>query len=193
MLRVAGQYPSFIIPIPRDKNSTPRQDGDKEGDGRAAYEFYFLQWGFHGSPPPLPSAIPSGSISGNSESAAKIDLPQTTTVLFTPLEEYKLRKTFATPHLVLTHYAEFALTHGIVLLRGELTPTTAKDDPTTRGEFLLDQQEAQVMAVGVQKFYLWGQGGEEGENEREGLLKVFHEKPEDFKWEELLKYADTMQ
>jgi len=40
----------------------------------------------------------------------------------------------------------------------------------------------------VQKFYLWGEGNNEGQGER--LLKLFHEKPEEFKWEDLLKYCD---
>jgi len=44
----------------------------------------------------------------------------------------------------------------------------------------------------------FGEGGDVGpgrgplveEREGERLLKVFHEKPENFKWEELLKHAD---
>jgi len=43
----------------------------------------------------------------------------------------------------------------------------------------------------VQKFYLWGEKREaENGREAERLLKVFHEQPEAFKWEELLKHAE---
>jgi ATP synthase F1 complex assembly factor 1 len=170
MVRVAEKYPTFIVPI-------PRAGGD---DG--AYEFYFLQWGFHGAPLVLVATR---------ENAVN---PPTSTVLLTPLEEYKRREAFATPHLVLTHYTDLARTHGIVLLRGEITPVAADRKgagDAVHSEFLLGREEAHVMAVGVQKFYLWEQGGEEGVNERVRLLKAFHETPEDFKWEEVLKHANV--
>lgn len=54
---------------------------------------------------------------------------------------------------------------------------------------MLNQEDAQLLSMGVQKFYLWSNGnGQEREGER--LLKSFHEKPEDFRWEELLKHAN---
>ncbi len=53
---------------------------------------------------------------------------------------------------------------------------------------MLPQQDAQLLAVGAQKFYLWNDGS--GHGEREALLKTFHENPKDFKWEDLLKHTE---
>ncbi|TFY62475.1 hypothetical protein EVG20_g6688, partial [Dentipellis fragilis] len=125
-------------------------------------------------PPPPPSAESN---------------PRTATILFTPLLEYKLRQTFATPYLVLTFYPDLASSHDVVLLRGEITPAVAgAAAPDAQGDYLLSQQDAQLLALAVQKFFLWGGPGSE---ERKALLKAFHEQPENFKWEELLKHADV--
>jgi ATP synthase F1 complex assembly factor 1 len=118
--------------------------------------------------------------------------------LFTPLQEYKLRQSFATPYLILTFYPDFAQTHGIVLLRGEITPSAAaaaaipgQDISTAR--FLLSQIDAQLLAIGVQKFYLWGNesddSGQKGDRNAEKLLRQFHEQPEEFNWADLLEHA----
>ncbi|KAI0033644.1 ATP11 protein-domain-containing protein, partial [Vararia minispora EC-137] len=171
MVSVAARYPQFILPVPR----TPGEGADGK-----AYEFFMLQWDQYDAPPaPSASADPfAGKASESSGSAcADAPLPRTTTAIFTPLGEYKLRQTFAAPHLALTFYPDLADTHGLVLLRGELTPRAA--DPSA---FLLSQQDAQVLAMGLQRFYLWGTGGAE----REALLRTFHERPEEFKWEELV-------
>jgi ATP synthase F1 complex assembly factor 1 len=115
--------------------------------------------------------------------------PPVSTVLFTPLQEYKLRQNFATPYLILTNYTDLVSTHGVVLLRGEITPSAASADSTDPPTgFMLSQQDAQLLAMQLQQFYLWG-----GTNrEREELLRLFHEKPEDFNWEHLLKHADPV-
>jgi ATP synthase F1 complex assembly factor 1 len=99
------------------------------------------------------------------------------------LLEYKLRQTFATPYLVLTFYSDLASSHGLVLMRGEITPAAAAK--STTGDYLLSQHDAQLLAHGLQRFYLWGSS-----EEREKLLSDFHERPGTFKWEELLKHAD---
>lgn len=100
-----------------------------------------------------------------------------------------MRNSFATPYLVLTHYTEFARTHGVVLLRGEITPSSS-GAVGADGRYMLNQEDAQLLSMAVQRFYLWGEGGtREGAREGERLLKIFHEKPEEFKWEELLKHA----
>ncbi|CAL1696633.1 unnamed protein product [Somion occarium] len=178
MLDVATRYPTFIFPIPRENAQT----GEPISEGQRPAEFFFMQWDFHGAPlepKPQEDIFARPKVSKN---------PQTSTVLFTPLQEYKLRGTFATPHLVITHYPDLAETHGLVLLRGEITPS-----PTNNGSFgddgryLLNQQDAQLLALGVQKFYLWS----DGHKEREALLKRFHESPADFKWEELLKHSEV--
>jgi ATP synthase mitochondrial F1 complex assembly factor 1 len=109
--------------------------------------------------------------------------PRLATVIFTPLLEYKLRQTFATPYLVLTFYSDLASSHGLVLMRGEITPSAAKESAT--GHYLLSQHDAQLLAHGLQRFYLRGSN-----EEREKLLSDFHERPDTFKWEELLKHGD---
>lgn len=176
MLEVASQYPSFVIPVPRENAQVTPQ-----GELGQPTEFFYLEWGFHGSPPEVdisndPFNLPKPSTN-----------PHTSTVLFTPLQEYKVRNSFATPYLVLTHYTDLANSHGLVLLRGEITPSAANTELSQGdGRYLLGQQDAQLLAMAVQRFYLWN----EGKNERGELLRRFHEQPEGFKWEDLMKQAD---
>ncbi|KAI0651463.1 ATP11-domain-containing protein [Trametes meyenii] len=179
MLDVASKYPKFVIPVPRE-NAQVEGNSDEP-----AYEFYLMEWGFHG-PPPEPAT--SSDLFAQHKPSSN---PQTSTILFTPLQEYKLRTSFATPYLVLTHYTDLAKSHGLVLLRGEITPSAATSSPSTGadadgGRFMLSQQDAQLLAIHVQRFYLWNEGSEE----RATLLKTFHETPGEFKWEELLKHTD---
>lgn len=177
MLEVSGKYPTFILPVPRENAQV------EEGSKEPAYEFYLMEWGFHG-PPPEPTAT-----SDLFSTAKASSNPQTSTILFTPLQEYKLRQSFATPYLVLTHYTDLVKSHGLVLLRGEITPSGASPDAGTTEDgvrYMLSQQDAQLLAIHVQRFYLQNEGSEE----RATLLKTFHEAPEQFKWEELLKHTD---
>jgi ATP synthase mitochondrial F1 complex assembly factor 1 len=178
LLSVAQRYPKFVIPIPR---ATTTASDTKDGTSNAAYEFYVLQWDFHHAPPPphpsdpfAPKALPEDDKHAN---------PRLATAIFTPLLEYKLRQTFATPYLVLTFYSDLASSHDLVLMRGEITPSAAAQ--STTGDYLLSQHDAQLLAHGLQRFYLWGSS-----KEREELLSNFHERPDTFKWEELLKHAD---
>ncbi|KAF9454990.1 ATP11-domain-containing protein [Macrolepiota fuliginosa MF-IS2] len=173
MSAVAEKYPTFIVPIrrPRDVSAPP-----VEGENDGAYEFFLLQWDFHDAPP-APSAIEDPFTRPSSVSPN----PKISTVLFTPLGEYKLRNTFATPYLVLTNYTNLASTHGLVLLRGEITPSSGAS-----GNYMLSQENAQQLSMAIQKFYLWGNG--EGEGEK--LVKTFHERPEEFRWEDLLRVGD---
>lgn len=188
MASVASKYSSFVVPLPRIKDPASPVI---EGEETTAYEFYLLQWGSH-HVPPIPSATepdPFLPISPSTNLPAGTN-PPISTILFTPLQEYKLRQTFATPYLVLTQYTDLAHTHGIVLLRGEITPSAAGSGPGVDDRYMLNQADAQLLSMGVQKFYLWGQGsGKEGEREGERLLKSFHENPGEFKWEDLLKHA----
>ncbi|KXN81099.1 Protein ATP11, mitochondrial [Leucoagaricus sp. SymC.cos] len=174
MLAVAEKYPTFIVPIRRPRDtSTPPAVGERD----SAYEFYFLQWDFHDVP-----VVPSAN--GNpiaKPSSSESPNPKISTVLFTSLEEYKLHATFATPYIVLTNYTDLASTRGLVLLRGEITPRNGAS-----GNYMLSQEDAQQLSMAIQKFYLWGNGESEGGK----LLRTFHEKPEEFKWEDLLKVAD---
>lgn len=185
MASVASKYSSFVVPLPRLKDPAAP---DIEGEEKTAYEFYFLQWGFH-HVPPVPSAVEPDPFVPQPTILPTGTNPQISTILFTPLQEYKLRQSFATPYLVLTHYTDLAHTHGVVLMRGEITPSAAGLGPGVDGRYMLNQENAQLLSMGVQKFYLWSNGnGQEREGER--LLKSFHEKPEDFRWEELLKHAN---
>ena len=174
-------YPSFVVPIPRIQ---PEQETDPSHQVKEnlAHEFYFLQWTFHASPP-IPSAsddpfvIPSSSGSN----------PQTSVILFSPLQEYKIRNSFATPYLILTMYTDLAETHGIVLLRGEITPSTASGS-TSAHSYMLSQADAQILAMTLQKFYLWN----ENSSDSEKLLHAFHKNPQDFKWQDLLEISKTI-
>jgi len=179
LVATGKRYPAFAVPLPRDAVQ------DDSGEAKRAYEFYFLQWGFHEVPP-----VPSDPFS-KPPSEMHAPNPQTSTVLLTPLQEYKSRTTFATPYLILTFYTDLASSHGLVLLRGEITPTAASAEANSKSDFLLSQQDAQLLTMHLQKFYLWG-GGEEGAKERHRLLETFHSTPEEFKWEDLLKHAEPV-
>ncbi|KAJ7151480.1 ATP11 protein-domain-containing protein [Mycena filopes] len=188
MAATAAKYPIFVVPVRRDKepNSAP-----VEGEADAAHEFYFLEWAFHDAPPipsptdgdlfaPPPIKKPLPPSHAN---------PQTSTVMFTPLQEYKMRGSFATPYLVLTNYTDLAQSHGVVLLRGEITPSAATGSAGVDGRYLLGQEDAYRLSTSVQNFYLWDAVPADETLEREKLVKAFHEAPNEFEWEKLLKHA----
>jgi hypothetical protein len=78
MTTVAEKYPSFVIPLARDS---------RHGEGKCekAYEFYFMEWGFHGSPL---SSVPGEDAPGLPPPADLGGIcPQMSTILFTPLQE----------------------------------------------------------------------------------------------------------
>ncbi|THH08612.1 hypothetical protein EW145_g2587 [Phellinidium pouzarii] len=179
LVRRAKKYSTFIVPLMREAQRTEALDS---GDTQSSYEFFFMQWAFHSAPSiPLPSLLDEPLPSPPPAPEHPL-----ATVLFTPLLEYKTRTTFATPHLVLTLYPDLARSHDLVLLRGDLTPS-----PSGEGRYLLRQQDAQLLALGMQRFYLADDTTtQSGERERAELLRVFNEKPSDFRWEELLKHAD---
>ena len=89
--------------------------------------------------------------------------------IFTPLLEYKLRRTFTTPYLVLTFDSDLASTQDLVLMRGEIIPSVTTK--STTGDYLLSQHDARLLAHGLQRFYSWGSS-----REREKLLSNFHER-----------------
>ena len=100
----------------------------------------------------------------------------------------------------MTHYTEFAKSHGIVLLRGEITPSSTAsvqsgDSGHGDGKFMLSQRDAQLLALGLQQFYLPVTAGDPKAQmkgaEAEELLRNFHEQPDAFKWESLLKFVDA--
>lgn len=179
MAFIATKYPTFVFPLPRGPPVPVASSSPEAAAEPNAHEFFFMQWAFHG-PPPEPSSKEPDLFSKPPSPEAS-SLPPTSTVLFAPLIEYKMRASFATPYFVLTHYTDLAKSHGLVLLRGEITPGKGGGD-----SWLLTQEEAQILALGVQKFYLWSGESEESAGE---LLRVFHEKPEEFEWEKLLKHT----
>ena len=180
------KYPSFILPLIRESRQAEPAD-NKEKAETSGYEFFFMQWAFHPAPPVPSPGILDAPLPENVIPPAPIH--PIATVLFTPLLEYKTHQTFATPHLVLTMYPDLAQTHKLVLFRGEITPS-----PTGSGKYLLSQQDAQFLAMGLQRFYLTQSSaeGEEttGSSERTELLRIFNENPSNFRWEDLLKHAD---
>ncbi|KAF8831844.1 hypothetical protein HHX47_DHR1001108 [Lentinula edodes] len=188
MAAVATRYPTFVLPV-------PRPDPEAKGNVNTTetpYEFQFMQWAFHESPP-IPSAAepdPFVPSTNTYQAADGSSNPPTSSILFTPLQEFKMRNSFATPYLVLTHYTDLARTHGIVLLRGEITPGSGND-----GRYLLSQEDAQILSMGVQKFYLWSdnKGVEQKDGSTgESILRTFHEKPSEFDWQEMLKYSTQL-
>ncbi|KAG6837894.1 hypothetical protein H0H93_013047 [Arthromyces matolae] len=178
MAGVADRYSSFVVPVRRERHPT---EARVPGEADEAYEFYFLQWNFH-DVPPVPSATEDLFAAKPASNAIGLN-PKTSTILFTSLQEYKLRQEFATPYLILTHYTDLAHSHGIVLLRGEITPNSTNGS----GNFMLTQADAQILSMALQKFYLWDKQDET--NAGKELLKCFHETPNEFKWEELIKQA----
>jgi ATP synthase F1 complex assembly factor 1 len=179
----AAKYPMFVVPVRRDRDPA---SPPAEGEADAAHEFYFLQWASHDAPP-VPSPSDGDLFSPPPAAKPEGTNPQISTVMFTPLQEYKLRGSFATPYLVLTNYTDLAHSHGIVLLRGELTPAAATGSAGVDGRYLLGQEDAHRLSMSVRDFYL--PSGDDGFLEREGLVKAFHEAPNEFEWEKLLKYA----
>jgi ATP synthase F1 complex assembly factor 1 len=174
-LPMAKKYPSFILPLPRPDAQV--ETSPENSTSSNPYEFYYMEWGHHHSP-----AVPSENPSDLFSSSKTSQNPPYTTVIFTPLQEYKLRQSFALPHLILTHYTDLAHTHDVVLMRGELTPST-----NAPGRFLLSPGAAQILAFGLQRFYLPDQ-----DKRRRNLLTTFHEKPQEFSWEELISAAEIL-
>ncbi len=169
MLERARRYPLFVLPLRRP---LPPDAGDTNED---PVEFHILQWGFYSPPLSTASSILEKPIPSNN--------PAVSSLLFTPLIQYKLHQTYATPYMVITHHTDFAKSHGIVLLRGEITPSSTLTD-----NHLLSQIDAQLLALAVQRFYLPGKESKDSAD-AEQLLKTFHEKPAEFEWEALLKHA----
>lgn len=156
---------------------------------------YFLQWAF------LPAPESGG--------------PPASTVLFTPLAEYKLRQEFAQPLLVMTHYPDLAKDTSLVLMRGEITDVAgARAAPTgvaaamaarARGASVEEQARlsaplqtdakftvanAGLLASMLQRFYLSQEGQAHGSStsgeQRRDLLDKFQNRPGEFDVEALL-------
>lgn len=201
LVKNAKQYPQFVLPLPREIIGGDESAASNlaPGEKKQGYEMQFMEWGF------LPS--PQGSKT------------TPTTVLFTPLAEYKLRQEFAQPLLVLTHYTDLSDSNGVVLMRGEITsseeieanPTgiaaaesaKSKGAPESEQERLknspvqssqggkMSDQDAQLLAMTMQRFYLPDATSQSGK-EREQLLRDFHVDKEAFSVQRLCEVAFTL-
>ncbi|GAA5935266.1 Atp11p [Sporobolomyces koalae] len=158
MISNARKYPIFILPLQRDVvGEAP--DGTQTDQ---AVEMHVLNWAL--LPPPATVTEP---------------VPPPSTVLFTPLAEYKSRQEYAQPYLILTHYTDLSASHDVVLMRGEITPNVT-----------LNETEAQILAIRMQLFYHDKGTGAQVEQERKELLRVFHQEPDKFEWEKLIKAGE---
>ncbi|KAL9609824.1 MAG: hypothetical protein Q9167_005429 [Letrouitia subvulpina] len=113
-------------------------------------EIHFLQWAF-----------PS---------------PETATVLFTHLAEYKLRGEYSQPHTTVTWHTELKDAKGLVLMRGEVV-----------GGRGVSVEEGKWLVMCLQRFY----GGGGGEIRR-GLVESFGRGDENFKVEDLVEEAEKI-
>ena len=183
MIKTAKENPFFVLPLPRSTTS----DSEAGQVLTDQYEMYYIQWLFH---PTSTENLPPTTESR--------DLPITSSIIFTPLEEFKQKNEWAQPYLVMTHYPEMSLSHDLVLMRGEISPSAAQgpqgsdDNPG----FLLSQQQAQLLALALQKFYCTGieipNEGESGRSnrlKRAQALKGFRENPQDWDWQGLVDMA----
>ncbi|KAM0789334.1 hypothetical protein ACM66B_000167 [Microbotryomycetes sp. NB124-2] len=160
MVETARKYPMFVLPLGRD---VPGEQVDGSGKS-GAVEMHLMEWALLPPPANVTEIVPAPS-----------------TVLFTPLAEYKARQQFSQPYLILTHYTDLAASHDVVLMRGDLTDNVA-----------LDQMQAQMLAVRMQLFYN-NTATTEVEKQRQDLLKTFHEQPDQFDIEKLIKVAEVSQ
>jgi ATP synthase F1 complex assembly factor 1 len=182
LLSKVATYPCFILPLPRpDAQGEPAPSATDTSTAQdTPHEFYFMQWSMHGSPPtPSSDGLPP-LFNHSSVSSQSGPNPPCTTVLFTSLQEYKLRQDYATPHLILTHYTDLAQSHGLVLFRGELTPSPGGQST------MLSPDNGQRLALLLQQFYLPPRENDERGAARAKLLQRFHEEPEAFRWEDVI-------
>jgi ATP synthase F1 complex assembly factor 1 len=113
--------------------------------------FCFQQWSF----------LPADEANPN--------VPPVSTVLYTPLGLYKSQQTFAQPHLILTHYMDLVPTHGLVLMRGDISESVSTS-----------AADAQLLVLRLQQFY------QDKNEQRAKLLRSFHEDQANFDVKELM-------
>lgn len=185
MISNGKKYPMFVLPLAREVAGALPDGQETE----SAIEMHLLVSAAVSSrgTPLTPALLQQEWAFLPPPSTVTEPVPSPSTVLFTPLAEYKARQNFSQPYLILTHYTDLSLSHGIVLMRGELTDNVA-----------LDQIKAQVLAVRMQLFYNNQVQKEKDsatamEKERAKLLKAFHEKPEAFDVELLIKAGEISE
>lgn len=207
MVERGHRYKQFVLPLPRKISIPPETDGLQSEAEKQGYEMYLCEWGLLPPPPTPPVA------EGVAPGAAATPL-RPATVLFTPLAEYQLRQEYAQPVLVVTYYTDLSASKGVVLMRGEVTEASnAEAAPTgfqaaaaaaakgaseaeqqkltapLQSEARLSQQDAQLLIMSLQRFYLPAVGNASGAQERDELLQTFHRDPERFDVDRLCKLA----
>jgi ATP synthase mitochondrial F1 complex assembly factor 1 len=160
MVEAATKCGRFVVPLPRALS----------GLGEEGYEMFFMQWLFH------PTEGVS-SLDSTADGDAHSPLP-ITSVLFTPLAEFRKNGEWSQPHLVLTHYPDLynippssstvtsstsssksipnGQHHPIILLRGEILSSpnsSALSSPLPSSNLSLTQSQAQLLAMALQRFY----------------------------------------
>ncbi|MBW0525897.1 hypothetical protein O181_065612 [Austropuccinia psidii MF-1] len=164
MIRLAKNYPSFVLPLPKSSSAAGKTCVDPP------MEMQYLQWDFTSSPLFSPPSASSAV--------------EPTVVMYTPLAQYQLRQAFAQPNLILTHYTDLSESHGIVLMRGDIT--ASKNEP---GKGCLTVTEAQLLILRLQQFYYLSDANAASASlskKRQALLRQFHETPDQFQITELL-------
>ncbi|WWC91068.1 uncharacterized protein L201_006009 [Kwoniella dendrophila CBS 6074] len=198
MISVAKKNPFFVLPLPRltQAETSNGEEANKKGEVQTdEYEMFYLQWIFHPtSTQSLPPTISSGA--GNE---IEEELPLTSSCIFTPLEEFKKQGEWSQPYLVLTHYPELSNSHNLVLMRGEISPSSASSgslDSKTNPGFLLSQQQSQLLALALQRFYCTSiePKNEDEKSKQERLARAdalvgFRERPEQWSWQGLIQQA----
>ncbi|KIR63920.1 ATP synthase mitochondrial F1 complex assembly factor 1 [Cryptococcus bacillisporus CA1873] len=188
MIALAKQNPFFVIPLPQ-LSEAPVEAANHPEMKTDEYEMFYLQWLFH--PTPTSSSPPSSE-------ASPEPLPLTTSAIFTPLKEFKKSGEWAQPYLVLTHYPDLAQTHSLILMRGEISPASASGPPGSLANpgFLLSQQQAQLLALALQRFYctdiaMPGESAKQVEErlKRQDALRGFRERPGEWDWMGLVEMA----
>lgn len=159
----ARKHPQFILPgLPRKSVSVDANGTESKTTEEAP--IHYVQWTF-----------PS---------------PETVTVLFTHLAEFKLRGEYSQPHTTLTHHTELSGPKGLVLAQGNVIPE--------RG---VTVEEAKWLVMNLQKFYNVGEElekeeqssiGKELKKKRRRLVEMFSQGDEQFRVEDLLEEAERL-
>lgn len=218
MVELARERPMFVLPLPREAQQGSSGMPGGKGEGEKGWEMFFLQWTFHPT-----SSMALEDMSGDGKTRATPRLPASS-VMFTSLEEYKQKGEWARPFLVLTHYPDLhnnpighpappalasspgatievdptspAQNHPLILMRGEISPSSTKPllDALPSTDLSLTQSEAQLLALGLQRFYCStldvpgeGERGRKERQERESSLRGFG--GEGWDWKQLGRMA----
>ncbi|KAA1089727.1 hypothetical protein PGT21_028268 [Puccinia graminis f. sp. tritici] len=184
MLQAARKYPSFVVPLAK---SSAVDSSEQAKPADVPYEMQYLQWDFVKQPAPEPRLPDFLSKTPHWTQTTPSTIPATI-VMYTPLGEYKLRQTFAQPTLILTHYTDLAESHGIVLMRGDITPNS-------NGSPKITAIEAQMLVLRLQQFYHATPSANQDQSvhlKRRLLLESFHEQPDRFQLSELLQLVNDL-